>query len=58
VFKPDPIHRGSKQKTVHEELATYLTHVLRIKFTSGLPMVGGSLQVLRLLPPLKLVVMI
>jgi hypothetical protein len=29
VFKPDPIHRGSKQKTVHEELATYLTHVLR-----------------------------
>ena len=26
-----------------------------IKFTSCLPMVGGSLQVLRLLPPLKLV---
>jgi hypothetical protein len=25
-----------------------------IKFTSCLPMVGGSLQVLRLLPPLKL----
>jgi len=29
-----------------------------IKLTSCLPMVGGSLQVLRLLPPLKLVVMI
>ena len=29
-----------------------------IKFTSCLPMVGGSLQVLRLPPPLKLVAMI
>jgi hypothetical protein len=29
-----------------------------IKFTSCLPMVGGSLRVLRLLPPLKLVVII
>ena len=29
-----------------------------IKFISCLPMVGGSLQVLRLLPPLKLVAMI
>ena len=29
-----------------------------IKLTSCLPMVGGSLQVLRLLPPLKLVAMI
>jgi hypothetical protein len=29
-----------------------------IKFTSCLPMVGGSLGVLRLLPPLKLVAMI
>jgi hypothetical protein len=29
-----------------------------IKFTSYLPMVGGSLWVLRLLPPLKLVAMI
>jgi len=29
-----------------------------IKFTSYLPMVGGSLRVLRLLPPLKLVAMI
>ena len=29
-----------------------------IKFTSCLPMVGGSLRVLRVLPPLKLVVMI
>ena len=28
-----------------------------IKFTSCLPMVGGSLRVLRLLPPLKLVAM-
>jgi hypothetical protein len=29
-----------------------------IKFTSCFPMVGGSLWVLRLLPPLKLVAMI
>jgi hypothetical protein len=29
-----------------------------IKFTSYLPMVGGSLRVLRPLPPLKLVAMI
>jgi hypothetical protein len=29
-----------------------------IKFTSCLPMVGGSLRILRLLPPLKLVAMI
>ena len=29
-----------------------------IKFTSCLPMVGGSLRVLRLLPPLKLDAMI
>jgi len=29
-----------------------------IKFTSCLPMIGGSLRVLRLLPPLKLVAMI
>jgi hypothetical protein len=29
-----------------------------IKLTSYLPMVGGSLRVLRLLPPLKLVAMI
>ena len=29
-----------------------------IKFTSYLPMVGGSLRILRLLPPLKLVAMI
>jgi hypothetical protein len=29
-----------------------------IKFTVCLPMVGGSLRVLRLLPPLKLVAMI
>jgi len=29
-----------------------------MKFTSCLPMVGGSLRVLRLLPPLKLVAMI
>lgn len=29
MFKPDPIPRGTKQKTVHEELATNLTNVLR-----------------------------
>jgi hypothetical protein len=34
------------------------SHPQVIKFTSYLPMVGGSLRVLRLLPPLKLVAMI
>ena len=34
------------------------SHPQVIKFTSCLPMVGGSLRVLRLLPPLKLVAMI
>ena len=29
-----------------------------IKFTSCLPMVGGSLRVLQLLPPLKLVIFV
>jgi len=29
-----------------------------IKFTSCLPMLGGSLRLLRLLPPIKLVAMI
>jgi hypothetical protein len=39
------------QKMVHSDSQV-------IKFTSCLPMVGGSLRVLRLLPPLKLVAMI
>jgi hypothetical protein len=30
----------------------------QVKFTSCLPMIGGSLQVLQLLPPVKLVAMI
>jgi hypothetical protein len=34
------------------------SHPQVIKLTSCLPMVGGSLRVLRLLPPLKLVAMI
>jgi hypothetical protein len=34
------------------------SHPQVIKFTSCLPMVGGSFRVLRLLPPLKLVAMI
>ena len=37
---------------------TKKVHSTVIKFTSCLPMVGGSLWVLRLLPPLKLVAMI
>jgi hypothetical protein len=36
----------------------YLQLLQVIKFTSCLPMVGGSLWVLQLLPPLKLVAMI
>jgi hypothetical protein len=35
-----------------------MNKLVAIKFTSCLPMVGGSLRVLRLLPPLKLVAMI
>ena len=34
------------------------THYFMIKLTSCSPMVGGSLRVLRLLPPLKLVALI
>ena len=29
MFKPDPVPKGSKQKTVHEELAENLTSVMR-----------------------------
>ncbi|KAJ8310567.1 hypothetical protein KUTeg_012432 [Tegillarca granosa] len=29
MFKPDPVPKGSKQKTVHEELAKNLTSILR-----------------------------
>ncbi|XP_041349256.1 LOW QUALITY PROTEIN: dedicator of cytokinesis protein 9-like [Gigantopelta aegis] len=29
IFRPDPIQKGAKQKTVHEELAKYLTSILR-----------------------------
>jgi hypothetical protein len=40
------------------ELQKGCTRLAVIKSTSCLPMVGGSLRVLRLLPPLKLVAMI
>jgi hypothetical protein len=43
--------------TTHTSLLL-LRHPQVIKFTSCLPMVGGSLRVLRLLPPLKQVAMI
>jgi hypothetical protein len=50
-------------RVVWKDMVTYKKGALDsqpqvIKFTSCLPMVGGSLRVLRLLPPLKLVAMI
>ena len=51
-----PIRRGFAPGFVNYKKGC--TRLAVIKFTSCLPMVGGSLWVLRLLPPLKLVAMI
>jgi len=52
------IWRGFSAGFVHYKKGVLDLQPQVIKFTSCLPMVGGSLRVLRLLPPLKLVAMI
>ena len=53
-----PIQRGFAPGVVNYKKGALDLQSHVIKFTSCLPMVGGSLQVLRLPPPLKLVSMI
>ena len=53
-----PIQRGFAHGFANYEKGALDSQPQVIKFTSCLPMVGGSRQVLRLLPPLKLVAMI
>jgi hypothetical protein len=53
-----PIWRGFAPGFVNYKKGALDSQPQVIKFTSCLPMVGGSLRVLRLLPPLKLVAMI
>jgi hypothetical protein len=51
----DPIRRGFAPGFVNYKKGVLDSQPQVIKFTSCLPMVGGSLRVLRLLPPLNLV---
>ena len=53
-----PIRHGFTHGFVNYKKGALDSQTQMIKFTSYLPMVGGSLRILRLLPPLKLVVMI
>ena len=53
-----PIRRGFATGFVTYKKGALDSQPQVIKFTCRLPMVGGSLRVLRLLPPLKLVAMI
>ena len=53
-----PIQRGFTPGFVYYKKGALDWQPQVIKFTSCLPMVGGSLRVLRFLPPLKLVAMI
>jgi len=53
-----PIRRGFAPGFVNYKKGALDSQPQVIKFTSCLPMVGGSLPVPRLLPPLKLVAMI
>ena len=57
-YKPITNTRGFAPDFVYYEKGALDSQPQVIKFTSYLPMVGGSLRVLRLLPPLKLVAMI
>ena len=52
-----PIRRRFVPGFVNYKKGAFDSKPQYIKFTSCLPMVGGSLRVLRLLPPLKLVAM-
>ena len=53
-----PIRRGFVPGFVNYKKGALDSQLQVIKFSSCLPMVGGSLRVLRLIPPLKLVAMI
>ena len=53
-----PIRRGFAPGFVNYKKGALDSQPQVIKFTSCLPMVSGSFRVLRLIPPLKLVVMI
>ena len=53
-----PIRRGFAPGFVNYKTGALDPQPQVIKFTSCLPMVGGSLRVFRLLPPLKVVAMI
>ena len=53
-----PIRRGFAPGFVNYKKGALDSQPQVIKFSSYLLMVGGSLQVLQLLPPLKLVVML
>ena len=53
-----PIRRGLASGFVNYKKGALVSQPQVIKLTSCLPMVGGSLRVLRLLPPLKLFAMI
>jgi len=57
-YKPITNTPGFAPGLVNEKKGALDSQVQVIKFTSCLPMVGGSLRVLRLLPLLKLVAMI
>ena len=57
-YKSITIRRGFAPGFVNYKKGALDSPPQGIKFTSCLPMVGGSLRVLRLLPPLKLVAMI
>jgi hypothetical protein len=52
-----PVRRGFAPGFVNYKKGVLDSQPQVIKFTSYLPMFGGSLQVLWLLPPLKLVAM-
>ena len=61
IFKAwclSPIRRGFAPSFVNYKKGVVDSQPQVIKFTSCLPRVGGSLRVLRLPPPLKLLAMI
>jgi hypothetical protein len=53
-----PIRRGFAPGFINYKKGAFDSQPQVIKLTSCLPMVEGSLRILRLLPPLKLVAMI
>jgi hypothetical protein len=57
-YKLSPIRPGFAPGFVYYKKGAFDSQPQMIKLTSCLPMVGSSLRVLRLLPPLKLVAMI